>query len=94
MPQEKILRLLTLGRPGVLARGPCGLRDLVGWRLVSDVLVVLHVLHESVLFEVLDLILNGPTVSDQSEYRPVWAALAETLDTYPAGASPADVGPR
>lgn len=40
------------------------------------------------------LILNGPTVSDQSEYRPVWAALAEALDTYPAGASPADVGPR
>jgi D-alanyl-D-alanine carboxypeptidase/D-alanyl-D-alanine-endopeptidase (penicillin-binding protein 4) len=40
------------------------------------------------------LILNGPTVSDQSEYRPVWEALADALDTYPAGASPADVGPR
>jgi D-alanyl-D-alanine carboxypeptidase/D-alanyl-D-alanine-endopeptidase (penicillin-binding protein 4) len=40
------------------------------------------------------LILNGPTISDQSEYRPVWDALASALDTYPAGASPADVGPR
>ncbi len=40
------------------------------------------------------LILNGPTVSDQSEYRPVWEALADSLDTYPAGASPTDVGPR
>jgi D-alanyl-D-alanine carboxypeptidase/D-alanyl-D-alanine-endopeptidase (penicillin-binding protein 4) len=40
------------------------------------------------------LILNGPTVSDQSEYRPVWEALANSLDTYPAGASPAVLGPR
>ncbi len=40
------------------------------------------------------LVLNGPTISDQSEYRPLWEALADALDTYPAGASPADVGPR
>jgi serine-type D-Ala-D-Ala carboxypeptidase/endopeptidase (penicillin-binding protein 4) len=40
------------------------------------------------------LILNGPTISDQSEYRPTWDGLADALDTYPAGASPADVGPR
>ena len=40
------------------------------------------------------LILNGPTISDQSEYRPVWDALANALDTYPAGASPAELGPR
>lgn len=40
------------------------------------------------------LILNGPTISDQSEYRSVWTALADTLDTYPSGASPADVGLR
>jgi D-alanyl-D-alanine carboxypeptidase/D-alanyl-D-alanine-endopeptidase (penicillin-binding protein 4) len=40
------------------------------------------------------VILNGPTISDQSEYRPVWESLADALDTYPAGASPADVGPR
>lgn len=40
------------------------------------------------------LLLNGPTISDQSEYRPIWAQLADSLDTYPAGASPADVGLR
>lgn len=40
------------------------------------------------------LVLNGPTISDQSEYRPVWTALADTLDSYPSGASPADVGLR
>ena len=40
------------------------------------------------------LILNGPTISDQSEYRPIWNELADTLDTYPSGASPADVGLR
>jgi D-alanyl-D-alanine carboxypeptidase/D-alanyl-D-alanine-endopeptidase (penicillin-binding protein 4) len=40
------------------------------------------------------VVLNGPTISDQSEYRPVWDSLADALDTYPAGASPADVGPR
>ena len=40
------------------------------------------------------LILNGPTISDQSEYRPVWDELVDTLATYPSGASPADVGLR
>jgi D-alanyl-D-alanine carboxypeptidase/D-alanyl-D-alanine-endopeptidase (penicillin-binding protein 4) len=40
------------------------------------------------------LVLNGPTISDQSEYRAVWDALADAVDTYPAGASPADLGPR
>ncbi len=40
------------------------------------------------------LVLNGPTISDQSEYRPVWASFADTLDTYPSEASPADVGLR
>jgi D-alanyl-D-alanine carboxypeptidase/D-alanyl-D-alanine-endopeptidase (penicillin-binding protein 4) len=40
------------------------------------------------------LILNGPTISDQSEYRPVWNQLADTLDTYPAGPAPALLGPR
>jgi D-alanyl-D-alanine carboxypeptidase/D-alanyl-D-alanine-endopeptidase (penicillin-binding protein 4) len=39
------------------------------------------------------LILNGPTISDQSEYRPVWDQLAAALDTYPAGPSPAELGP-
>lgn len=40
------------------------------------------------------LILNGPTISDQSEYRPIWDQLAVTLDTYPSGPTPAAVGPR
>jgi len=40
------------------------------------------------------LVLNGPTISDQSEYRPVWGDLADALETYPAGASPSEVGPR
>jgi D-alanyl-D-alanine carboxypeptidase/D-alanyl-D-alanine-endopeptidase (penicillin-binding protein 4) len=40
------------------------------------------------------LILNGPTISDQSEYRPIWNRLADTLDTYPAGPVPALLGPR
>jgi D-alanyl-D-alanine carboxypeptidase/D-alanyl-D-alanine-endopeptidase (penicillin-binding protein 4) len=39
------------------------------------------------------LVLNGPTISDQSEYRPVWTELADVLVTYPAGPSPADLGP-
>lgn len=40
------------------------------------------------------LILNGPTISDQSEYRPIWIDLADTLDTYPSGPTPAELGPR
>jgi len=40
------------------------------------------------------LVLNGPTISDQSEYRPVWYALADVLNAYPAGATPAELGPR
>ena len=40
------------------------------------------------------LILNGPTISDQSEYRPIWAALVTALTSYPAVASPAALAPR
>lgn len=40
------------------------------------------------------LLLNGPTISDQSEYRPVWAELVTALDSFPAVASPAALGPR
>ncbi|MGK0312452.1 MAG: D-alanyl-D-alanine carboxypeptidase/D-alanyl-D-alanine-endopeptidase (penicillin-binding protein 4) [Minisyncoccia bacterium] len=40
------------------------------------------------------LMLNGPTISDQSEYRPIWNGLVEALDTYPSGATPAQLGPR
>jgi len=38
------------------------------------------------------LVLNGPTISDQSEYRPVWGELVDLLDLYPSGPSPADLG--
>ena len=40
------------------------------------------------------LLLNGPTISDQSEYRPVWAELVTALDSFPAVAGPAALGPR
>jgi D-alanyl-D-alanine carboxypeptidase/D-alanyl-D-alanine-endopeptidase (penicillin-binding protein 4) len=40
------------------------------------------------------LLLNGPTISDQSEYRSVWAELVTALDSFPAVASPAALGPR
>ncbi|NND75712.1 MAG: D-alanyl-D-alanine carboxypeptidase/D-alanyl-D-alanine-endopeptidase [Ilumatobacter sp.] len=40
------------------------------------------------------LVLNGPTIADQSEYRPVWNALVDVLAGYPAGATPAELGPR
>jgi len=40
------------------------------------------------------LVLNGPTINDQSEYRPIWNALVDVLAEYPAGATPAELGPR
>ncbi len=40
------------------------------------------------------LVLNGPTISDQSEYRPVWDRLADVLATYPSGPTPAELGLR
>ncbi len=40
------------------------------------------------------LVLNGPTISDQSEYRSVWAELVTSLSSFPAVASPAALGPR
>jgi D-alanyl-D-alanine carboxypeptidase/D-alanyl-D-alanine-endopeptidase (penicillin-binding protein 4) len=40
------------------------------------------------------LVLNGPTISDQSEYRPIWNAFADVLATYPSGPTPAEIGVR
>lgn len=40
------------------------------------------------------LILNGPTISDQSEYRAIWYELADLLAAYPSGPTPAELGPR
>jgi serine-type D-Ala-D-Ala carboxypeptidase/endopeptidase (penicillin-binding protein 4) len=38
------------------------------------------------------LILNGPTISDQAEYRPVWDEFVSVIDRYPSGPSPAELG--
>jgi serine-type D-Ala-D-Ala carboxypeptidase/endopeptidase (penicillin-binding protein 4) len=40
------------------------------------------------------VMLNGPTISDQSEYRPIWAALVTALTSFPVVASPAALAPR
>jgi serine-type D-Ala-D-Ala carboxypeptidase/endopeptidase (penicillin-binding protein 4) len=40
------------------------------------------------------LVLNGPTISDQSEYRPVWDLLTEALTSYPSGPGASELGPR
>lgn len=40
------------------------------------------------------LILNGGLITEQSEYRPVWAELVSALTSYPAVVSPAALGPR
>jgi len=40
------------------------------------------------------LILNGPTISEQSEYRPLWADLINGLNSFPAVAGPLILGPR
>jgi D-alanyl-D-alanine carboxypeptidase/D-alanyl-D-alanine-endopeptidase (penicillin-binding protein 4) len=40
------------------------------------------------------LLLNGPTINDQREYRPIWAELVTALTSFPAVVSPAALGPR
>jgi serine-type D-Ala-D-Ala carboxypeptidase/endopeptidase (penicillin-binding protein 4) len=40
------------------------------------------------------MILNGPTISDQREYRPIWDRLTRVLDEYPAVVSLDALGPR
>jgi D-alanyl-D-alanine carboxypeptidase/D-alanyl-D-alanine-endopeptidase (penicillin-binding protein 4) len=40
------------------------------------------------------MVLNGPTISDQSEYRPLWNGLADVLALYPDGPTPAELGVR
>ncbi|MFZ9627755.1 MAG: D-alanyl-D-alanine carboxypeptidase/D-alanyl-D-alanine endopeptidase [Ilumatobacteraceae bacterium] len=39
------------------------------------------------------LLLNGPQIAEQVEYRPIWDALAVLLAAYPSGPSAADLGP-
>jgi D-alanyl-D-alanine carboxypeptidase/D-alanyl-D-alanine-endopeptidase (penicillin-binding protein 4) len=40
------------------------------------------------------LLLNGGIITDQTEYRPLWNELAVALDSFPAVASPAVLGPQ
>ena len=40
------------------------------------------------------LLLNGGIITDQSEYRPLWNELAVAVDSFPAVASPAVLGPQ
>jgi serine-type D-Ala-D-Ala carboxypeptidase/endopeptidase (penicillin-binding protein 4) len=40
------------------------------------------------------LLLNGGIITDQSEYRPIWAHLVEALTSFPAVASPQALGPQ
>ncbi|MGA1345366.1 MAG: D-alanyl-D-alanine carboxypeptidase, partial [Ilumatobacteraceae bacterium] len=40
------------------------------------------------------LVLNGPSVSDQSEYRPLWVGLLDALAAASPGAMDTSLGPR
>lgn len=40
------------------------------------------------------LLLNGPTIAEQTEYRPIWDAFAQVVGGYPSGPSVADLAPR
>ncbi len=40
------------------------------------------------------LLLNGGIITDQSEYRPIWAELVNALTAFPAVANPRDLGPQ
>jgi serine-type D-Ala-D-Ala carboxypeptidase/endopeptidase (penicillin-binding protein 4) len=40
------------------------------------------------------LILNGPTISDQREYRPIWDRLTQLLTGYPSAVGLEELGPR
>ena len=40
------------------------------------------------------MILNSPDIALDRKFEPFWLALAERLDTYPAGPRLADLAPR
>ena len=40
------------------------------------------------------LLLNGPQIAEQAEYRPIWDAFGDLLASYPDGPVPADLAPR
>lgn len=75
-----------LGKTGTLSNPPFnadppGVKALAGYVLVDGGATIEYA-----------LVLNGPTISDQSEYRPVWNSLADVLATYPNGPTPAELG--
>ena len=77
-----------LGKTGTLNnppfnQDPPAVKALAGYVLVDGGSAVEYV-----------LILNGPTISDQSEYREIWYGLADVLAGYPSGPTPAELGPR
>jgi serine-type D-Ala-D-Ala carboxypeptidase/endopeptidase (penicillin-binding protein 4) len=77
-----------LGKTGTLSnppfnQDPPGVKALAGYVSVDGGAAIEYV-----------LILNGPTISDQSEYRPVWTDLADVLAGYPDGPTPAELGMR
>ncbi len=40
------------------------------------------------------LLLNGETITNKTEYRPIWEQLATTLAAYPSGPTAEALGPR
>jgi hypothetical protein len=40
------------------------------------------------------MILNSADIALDGKYQPLWVALAERLDTYPAGPELAELSPR
>lgn len=40
------------------------------------------------------VLLNGPSISQQAEYRPTWGEMVTALTSFPAVAGPATLGPR
>ena len=76
-----------LGKTGTLSnppfnQDPPGVKALAGYVIVDGRWRAIEYV----------LVLNGPTISDQSEYRPVWNSLADVLAAYPDGPTPAELG--
>jgi D-alanyl-D-alanine carboxypeptidase/D-alanyl-D-alanine-endopeptidase (penicillin-binding protein 4) len=77
-----------LGKTGTLSNPPFnedppGVKALAGYVAVDGGAAIEYA-----------LVLNGPTISDQSEYRPLWNGLADVLAAYPDGPTPAELGLR
>jgi len=40
------------------------------------------------------MLLNGETITNKTEYRPIWELFATTLAAYPSGPTPDQLAPR